>query len=124
MGTTISDLEAALQAMWPGNCSTSGTSRVRLGPTAAAHAPPAPDAGAGNRPLKRAEYQLVAFYQVKPYPKEAERLPQRGGRVGEVGREVSFAGRQGFDLGQELPVLLGFAAGRSKNKLFGHVRKC
>ena len=90
IGTTISDFESELQAMCPGNCSTSGTISPGLFPSCAANSFAEADAGAGNGTLKRTQYEFILFHKVKAYPKETESLFERCCNVGKIGYEIRF----------------------------------
>ena len=77
---TISERDAASQAMWPGN--------------------------AGRQALERADDELGAIEEIEAGPVEVgQGVEQQGGEVGGVGDAVTLAVQQAFGLRQQLQVL-------------------
>ena len=86
--------------------------RPLLRPARPADTPALTDARTGHRALKRTDYQLPVFDQVKAHPQPAELLLQRRGNIGQIGRAIAFTLHQGPDLREQSHILLCFAAPR------------
>lgn len=71
-GTTISEREALLQAICPGNFSTSSTTMVCFVPSRSANSLTPFDAGAGQRSLERTQHKSSVDDPVEAHPPEVE----------------------------------------------------
>ena len=81
---------------------------LALFPCCAAYPLPISDAGAGNRPLERSQYQFFTGNLVKAAPKEAECLRKGGSYVGKIGHDVTFSLNQTQNLRQKFLVFVFF----------------
>ena len=93
------DFDRLLQAMWPGNFSTSSTSIVFCSWAAAPHTPLSKGCDTCQRPLKRAKCQKATRRRpIKTNPMKIERLLQYRGYVSKIGNQIVGSRNNRFDL--------------------------
>ena len=113
MGTTISDREAASQAMCPGNAFTSGTTSVSRRAAAVPHTPlPSGMRTQARLPLERPQNELPAAQQVEPAPVDPlERLAQERDGIRQVGERIGLALEKRLQRRREISIQLGLRSG-------------
>ena len=79
------------------------------------------DSRARERPLERPKDELISFLQVKPHPKEPERLFQHRSKVRQVRDQVSLPRDEGLDLRSQFLIDLLPARGLRKCNTLGHI---
>ena len=70
------------------------------------------DAVTGNIALERAEHEMLATHEIKPYPEPTEGLTQGGSGIGQYAHLFVFVGNVGEKVLQELLITSFLTEGR------------